>query len=104
MFHVYFQHYTDCGPPPNVSNAYVSIGPSTVGSERKYSCDEGYDMVGVNRIKCRPIGVWSVPEFSCNGKIYVLLYIADITMRNSNILISIEALDKLINWLRKLSK
>ncbi|XP_060590417.1 sushi, von Willebrand factor type A, EGF and pentraxin domain-containing protein 1-like [Ruditapes philippinarum] len=56
---------TDCGLPPNVSNAYASLGPSTIGSEKKYSCIDGYDMKGMGKIKCLSTGLWSVPDFSC---------------------------------------
>ncbi|XP_045174634.2 sushi, von Willebrand factor type A, EGF and pentraxin domain-containing protein 1-like [Mercenaria mercenaria] len=58
----------DCGVPPNVTNAYASIGPAIIGSELKYSCDEGFVMKGYNRIECLVTGIWSQPEFSCELK------------------------------------
>lgn len=58
----------DCGVPPNMTNAYANIGPSEIGSTRKYTCNAGYEMSGNGMIECMATGFWSHPSFSCNVK------------------------------------
>lgn len=59
----------DCGLPPAIANAYSGLGPSTIGSVRRYACEDGYDMIGTGVIECLNTGEWSKPEFSCNGEL-----------------------------------
>ncbi|XP_052799564.1 sushi, von Willebrand factor type A, EGF and pentraxin domain-containing protein 1-like [Mya arenaria] len=59
-------HCKDCGAPPLVDNAYINIGPMTIGSNRSYACNNGFEMVGTETINCLPTGLWSQPTFSCN--------------------------------------
>ncbi|KAK3591864.1 hypothetical protein CHS0354_005067 [Potamilus streckersoni] len=55
----------DCGQPPQVSNAYVSLGGTTVGSTREYSCNVNFIASGSTKIKCQANGLWETPSFTC---------------------------------------
>ncbi|XP_060081272.1 sushi, von Willebrand factor type A, EGF and pentraxin domain-containing protein 1-like [Ylistrum balloti] len=55
----------DCGDPPSVSDAVVTVGSTTIGSSRKYECSQGTTSFGSGVILCQDNGQWSVPSLKC---------------------------------------
>ncbi|XP_060081271.1 sushi, von Willebrand factor type A, EGF and pentraxin domain-containing protein 1-like [Ylistrum balloti] len=58
-------HCSDCGNPPNISNAIVSAGNTTIGSNRIYHCSPATNTSGSGFITCRPNITWSEPSLVC---------------------------------------
>ncbi|NXX51281.1 ZP3R protein, partial [Tricholaema leucomelas] len=59
-----------CPPPPSIANAQHSGQPSDThlpGSAVRYSCRDGYSLLGNASISCTPAGTWSQPLPRCEG-------------------------------------
>ena len=57
-----------CGPLNDPLNGRVQLGSSVVGSLATYSCNNGYNLVGVSQRICRPSGEWSGDEPRCTSE------------------------------------
>lgn len=38
-----------CGPPASIAHGKVKFGAVTFNNKAAYSCDAGYNMIGINR-------------------------------------------------------
>ncbi|NXY80310.1 MCP protein, partial [Glareola pratincola] len=59
-----------CPPPPGIANGNHSGQPSATflpGSAVRYSCRDGYSLVGNASISCTAAGTWSRPRPRCEG-------------------------------------
>lgn len=54
----------DCGEPPSVAASNAAFTLTTFGATVSYTCNGGYDAVGVTTITCSASGEWSAPP-SC---------------------------------------
>ncbi len=55
----------DCGPLMAPTNGAVGVASTTFGSIAMYSCDDGFELVGVDTRECQATGVWSGAPPSC---------------------------------------
>jgi len=62
----------DCGQLPAPVNGSIfgtkTVFPNTV----KFSCDEGFDLLGSLTRKCQPNGSWSGNSTTCKGQLILL--------------------------------
>ena len=59
----------DCGFPGNILNGAVDISRGTeFGSTALYSCDPGFQMMGMNSLTCLANGKWNRISPTCLGK------------------------------------
>lgn len=72
--HAYMYTHTpavDCNSLPSPANGMVDLSPSTMfGSTAVYSCNEGYELNGINMRECESDGDWSlsaIPDPICEG-------------------------------------
>ena len=63
---VLFQTHTviDCEAPPSPDNGHVGYSSTVFGSQASYSCNSGYELVGVQIRICQEDG-WSVSTPTC---------------------------------------
>ena len=56
----------DCGSPDSPENGAVStISGTTFGNIATYTCNEGYNLIGVSDVTCPAVGSWPTPYPSC---------------------------------------
>ena len=55
------QSRVNCGPPPIILNGNLSPGNSLGGSSRNVNCNNGYRLIGNNKMYCLPNNQWSDP-------------------------------------------
>ena len=60
-------HYTvvDCGALTDPDNGQVSTSTTTYTSTADYTCNTGYNLVGVNERICTAAGTWTDGEPTC---------------------------------------
>ena len=58
----------NCGDPGSPSNGNSQVSGSTFGSTVNHTCNEGYELNGVNERECLANGSWSAPLPSCDSK------------------------------------
>ena len=64
----------DCGTLNNPANGQVShTGRTTYRQTATYSCDTGYNLVGVSTRTCQATGVWSGSVPTCQGMLLLKL-------------------------------
>ena len=68
LFSHHFPLAVDCGNLPSPQNGEVHLQQTTLGSVATYTCNLGYDLVGVGSATCLPSGVWSDGTPECIGK------------------------------------
>jgi len=69
IFVTYANNYlVDCGDLDSPANGDVSYTTTTEGSVADYSCDEGYDLVGVTQRICQSNNTWSGDVPTCESK------------------------------------
>ncbi|MBZ3871168.1 Sushi, von Willebrand factor type A, EGF and pentraxin domain-containing protein 1 [Sciurus carolinensis] len=56
-----------CKAPGNPENGHSSGEIHTVGAEVTFSCEEGYQLVGVTKITCLESGEWNHPRPHCEA-------------------------------------
>lgn len=62
----------NCGDLEDPENGRVNTSTGTiVGSEAVYTCNEGYDLDGVEVRVCTSDGTWSDEEPTCVGKLNI---------------------------------
>ena len=86
----------DCGTLNNPANGQVShTGRTTYRLTATYSCDTGYNLVGVSTRTCQATGVWSGSTPTCQGmlllKLGYYLLVLDMYTQKPQIM--------LVNWL-----
>lgn len=64
---VFFQEPIKCKAPGNPKNGHSSGGIYTVGAEVTFSCEEGYQLMGITKITCLESGEWSHLIPYCEG-------------------------------------
>ena len=58
--HLPYCHSSDCGSIPDPANGMISAkSGTTVGKTVQFSCNLGYDLIGVETIICEDDGRWS---------------------------------------------
>lgn len=57
----------DCGALPEVQNGRAATSETVFQSVANYSCDNGYNLVGVPSRTCESNAVWSGAEPECKG-------------------------------------
>lgn len=62
-----FQEPIKCKAPGNPENGHSSGEIHTVGAEVTFSCEEGYQLVGVTKITCLESGEWNHLMPHCEG-------------------------------------
>ncbi|XP_071092008.1 uncharacterized protein [Haliotis cracherodii] len=55
----------DCGSPPSVLNASVTISGTWVNSSAMYACQDGFTSSGSASVTCEKNGSWEIPSFTC---------------------------------------
>ncbi|XP_046367076.2 uncharacterized protein LOC124142560 isoform X2 [Haliotis rufescens] len=55
----------DCGSPPSVLNASVTISGTWVNSSAMYACQDGFKSSGSASVTCEKNGSWEIPSFTC---------------------------------------
>ena len=67
--HIYLLYIAvDCGTLTNPANGQVTYTAGTLfGQTATYSCDSGYNLVGVSVRTCQATGVWSGSVPTCQG-------------------------------------
>ena len=60
-------HYTvvDCGALTDPDNGQVSTSTTIYTSTADYTCNTGYNLVGVNERTCTAAGTWTDGEPTC---------------------------------------
>ncbi|KAH3724488.1 hypothetical protein DPMN_050305 [Dreissena polymorpha] len=58
----------DCGTPPMLTNGDRTFLNTTVNSTIEYTCNPGYDFIGISNIHCMGTGTWSILEAKCSIK------------------------------------
>ena len=63
-------HYTvvDCGALTDPDNGQVSATTTTYDSIADYTCNTGYNLVGVNERICTAAGTWTDGEPTCQSE------------------------------------
>ena len=61
----------DCGELNPPVNGMVNVSGTTTNSTASYSCDEGYDLVGVSTRTCLSSGDWSHDEVECKRELFL---------------------------------
>ena len=56
--------FSDCGVPPTILSANVTVEMENNEATTKYICDSGYIMNGTPSLQCE-MGVWVVGNFTC---------------------------------------
>ena len=65
-YHIVFPNCTDCGPVANLSHGSVRYSPNTMyGATVYYTCDDGYEVTGLETRVCLDTGLWSGSQSSC---------------------------------------
>ncbi|KAH3724511.1 hypothetical protein DPMN_050330 [Dreissena polymorpha] len=59
---------TDCGTPPALTNGDRTVHNTTVNSTIQYTCNPGYDQIGMSTISCLETGNWSSLATTCTVK------------------------------------
>lgn len=59
-----------CGSLPNPRNGAVSVTGTVFGDVATYSCNGGYEVMGVINRTCDENGLWTGTEPVCAGKVY----------------------------------
>lgn len=59
----------DCGTLVAPSNGGIITGATTVGSVVRYTCNEGFRVVGEAVRRCEVDGRWSDPPPVCEGSV-----------------------------------
>ena len=63
---VYFYHYPGlCGGLPNPANGQATLAGRTSGSTATYTCNNGYQLTGVQTRTCQNTGMWSGMAPTC---------------------------------------
>ena len=58
----------DCGDLTSPVNGELMISLTTYPSNANYSCDSGYNLVGVNQRTCTAAGTWTDGEPTCQSE------------------------------------
>ena len=58
----------DCGDLTSPINGELMISLTTYLSNANYSCDSGYNLVGVNQRTCTAAGTWTDGEPTCQSE------------------------------------
>lgn len=58
----------DCGPLSDPADGLVTVSVTTYDEMANYTCDAGYDLIGVQTRTCLQDGNWSDAEPSCQRK------------------------------------
>ena len=60
---------TDCGNISAPQNGYVTLTSHTdLGSEARFSCKNGFKLIGIITRRCQLNGRWSFYQPSCHSK------------------------------------
>ena len=63
---IVFPNCTDCGPVANLSHGSAQHVPNTMyGATVYYTCDDGYEVTGLETRVCLDTGLWSGSQSSC---------------------------------------
>ena len=70
MLHSSSMHYTvvDCGALTDPDNGQVSATTTTYTSTANYTCNTGYNLVGVDQRNCTAAGTWTDGEPACQSE------------------------------------
>lgn len=63
----FLQEPVKCQAPENPENGHSSGEIYTVGAEVTFSCEEGYQLLGVGKVTCLETGEWDHVRPSCEG-------------------------------------
>lgn len=73
--HYYSITAVSCGLLDSPKNGRVSFTGITINSVAKYSCFQGYDVVGETTRTCQKNGQWSGHEPFCKGMCYMCIHV-----------------------------
>ena len=60
----------DCNDPPSIPNGSPGTPTKTTfGGTVTYSCNSGYQLLGVSTLSCSANGTWSVSPPICTGRL-----------------------------------
>ena len=69
LFIIFFETLAvDCGILTDPTNGQVMFTTTTYLSTADYTCDTGYNLVGVNQRTCTAAGTWSDGEPTCQSE------------------------------------
>ena len=72
----YLSTAVNCGTLSNPDNGQVThTAGTTFGQTATYSCNTGYNLVGVNTRTCQATGVWSGSSPTCQGMLLSYMYV-----------------------------
>ena len=72
----YLSTAVNCGALNNPANGQVTHpAGTTFGQTATYSCNTGYDLVGVNTRTCQATGVWFGSAPTCHGVLLSYMYV-----------------------------
>ena len=60
----------DCEEVEDLEYGVAAYIGTTVGSNVKFTCDIGYELVGAEETECLTTGEWSVDVPVCESKLY----------------------------------
>ena len=66
QFNAYSHTAVDCGDLPNPDNGQVTLTSTTFGSTANYTCDPGFELVGIAMRTCMANGEWSGEAPTCS--------------------------------------
>jgi len=59
-----------CGFPQNIENGWRAGYFFTYGNSVKYSCNDGYELIGIDQLTCMEDQKWSGVPPQCIGIVY----------------------------------
>ena len=71
---IYIHTALSCGRLDAPDNGKVVISGTTPGSITTYSCNPGFELVGVSKRTCQNNGEWSADEPFCEGIINIEIH------------------------------
>lgn len=61
-------HFADCGPPSSIADGTVQYNSTSYLAIAKYTCDEGFDLLGNHVVTCLANSTWEYSATGCKIK------------------------------------
>ena len=62
-----------CGDLDPVENGLPAIGNTTLGSVKKFECEDCFELIGSQTLICLMTGVWNDSSPTCNRELIMLI-------------------------------